>query len=87
MTTQLLFTASFGFALFCIGGLARTYMNLRLNRHLWHGQKGQSTERRYLQLIKQRKASIWPLVLTLVLVPLGIVILFGAIIWHNKHPS
>ncbi len=87
MTSQLVAMVSLGFALFVVGGLARTYMNLRLNRHLWRGQAGQSTERRYIRLIKERKAPVLPLVLTLTLMPLGIVLVFGAIVWHNKHPS
>jgi hypothetical protein len=76
---------SLGFLIFVVGGLARTYMNFRLNGHLWRGQSGQSTERRYGRLIKEGKAPVLPLVLAVTLMPLGIATVFGTIIWHNEH--
>lgn len=85
MSRQFVLMISLGFLLFIVGGLARTYMNFRLNGHLWRGQSGQSTERRYSRLIKAGKASVLPLVLAVTLMPLGIAMVFGTIIWHNKH--
>jgi hypothetical protein len=74
-----------GFATFCVGGLARTYMNVRLNKHLWRGQRGnRSTERRYLNLVREKAAPIWPLIMGPTLMLLGIAIVFGAIIHHNR---
>lgn len=85
MSRQFVLMISFGFLLFIIGGLARTYMNFRLNAHLWRGQSGQSTERRYSRLVKERKAPVLPLVLAVTLLPLGIAMVFGTVIWHNEH--
>lgn len=85
MSRQFALMISLGFLLFIIGGLARTYMNFRLNNHLWRGQGGQSTERRYSRLIKEKKAPVLPLILAVTLMPLGIAMVFGTIIWHNKH--
>jgi hypothetical protein len=85
MSRQFALMISLGFLFFVAGGLARTYMNLRLNGHLWRGQGGQSTERRYSRLIKEGKAPVLPLVLAVTLMPLGIAVVFGTIIWHNNH--
>lgn len=85
MPRQFALLISLGFLLFVAGWLARTYMNFRLNGHLWRGQSGQSTELRYSQLIKDGKAPVLPLVLAITLMPLGIAMVFGTIIWYNKH--
>jgi len=85
MSRPFVLMISLGFLLFTVGGLARTYMNFRLNDHLWRGQSGQSTERRYSRLIKERKAPVLPLVMAVTLMPLGVAMVFGTIIWHNKH--
>jgi NADH:ubiquinone oxidoreductase subunit 5 (subunit L)/multisubunit Na+/H+ antiporter MnhA subunit len=85
MSREFVLMISLGFFLFIIGGLARTYMNFRLNGHLWRGQGGQSTERKYSRLIKGRNAPVLPLVMAVTLMPLGIAMVFGTIIWHNRH--
>ena len=73
-----------GFAVFCIGILARTYMNRVLNNgRLWGVEKGRSTELRYLQLVRKRRAPAWPLTVSVICIPLGIAVMFGSILWNN----
>jgi len=74
-----------GFALFCIGGLARTYMNIALNNHFWRGQwrKG-STEGRYLHHIRNSGAPVWPLIIGPICMVLGVIVVFSAIVYHNR---
>jgi len=69
--------------MFCVGILARTYMNLTINKgQLWGGRRG-VTELAYARLIKERHAPTWPLIVTVVCVPIGIAVMFAAIAWNN----
>jgi hypothetical protein len=84
MSRSLLFIVALGFIVFCIGGLARTYMNLSLNKRSLPGeQKRRSTELRYKRLMKEHDAPAWPLFVAITCMPLGIVIIFFAIAWSN----
>jgi hypothetical protein len=73
-----------GFAVFLAGGLARAYMDFAANgRRMFYLLRRGSTESNYRKLIKERRASVWPLVLSSTCIPLGILIVFGSIIWNN----
>jgi hypothetical protein len=74
----------FGIVLFAIGVLTRTYMNVVIGRSPLSGSDARSTELRYKRLIKEKGAPVWPLAVTVVLLPLGILIAFAAIIWNNQ---
>jgi hypothetical protein len=73
-----------GFAIFCVGGVARAYMDFAA-----HGMKMFSdfrrgnTEVNYWRLVKQRRASAWPFFVDVVCIPLGVVVAFGSIIWSR----
>jgi hypothetical protein len=44
---------------------------------------GRNTELTYLQLVRKRQAPTWPLIVAATCIPLGIVVIFGAIPWNN----
>jgi hypothetical protein len=84
MSKSMLFAVAFGFIIFCIGALARTYMNLSLSKQSSLGdQKRRSTELRYRSMMKERSAPAWPLLVTITCIPLGILTIFFAIAWNN----
>jgi hypothetical protein len=71
-----------GFIIFTVGAAARIYMDLRLRGSSRVGMsRGGLTERNYRQLMKDQDVPRWPLVLSLSCIPLGVVLVFGAIIW------
>jgi hypothetical protein len=73
-----------GFAMFCVGGLARAYMDFAANgmRMFYDFRRG-NTESSYWKLIRERHAPAWPFILSVVFIPLGIAVVFGSIIWSN----
>ncbi len=89
---------AFGFLVFCVGGLARTYMNIRISQSIladdsWWRRAFQSTEVTYRRLVREqhdrnvwklsinaRNAPLWPLVVAIVCLPLGMVICFAAMV-------
>ncbi len=74
-----------GFVIFCVGGVARTYMNIRLNGwNLLRVTKSGSTERNYRQLVNERGAPAWPLFVSVPCILIGIILIFGAIIWTTR---
>ena len=78
------FILALGLIVSCIGVFARIYMDISLSHaHLSDSQKRRNTELRYFHLIKQRGVPAWPLVVAISCIPLGIVIIFGAIVWNN----
>jgi hypothetical protein len=78
----------FGIVLFGAGALARRYMNIVIKRSPRAGGSGsRSTERRYRRLITEQGARAWPLVVTVIFMPLGILLVFAAIIWSNQATS
>ena len=75
----------FGMFVFTVGVLTRTYMNAVISRSSRPDGSGtRSTELRYWRLIKEQGARVWPFWVTVVLMPLGILITFAAIIWSNR---
>jgi hypothetical protein len=75
----------FGIVLFAVGALTRTYMNVVIGRSpLSDGSGARSTELRYWRLIKAQGGRVWPLVVTVVFIPLGILVVFAAFIWSNQ---
>ena len=78
---------AFGFGLFVIGGLARTYMNIRIAQAQSNDTTTRSTEIRYMRLVRNNGASLWPLIIAVVLMPLGVILTFAAIIWNNYSPT
>lgn len=74
-----------GVLLFGIGAITRTYMNIMISRSpLSRSSGARSTELRYRRLIKEQGAQLWPLVVTIICIPLGIIVTFAAIIWNNQ---
>ena len=74
-----------GVLLFGIGGITRTYMNIVISRSSLLGGSGtRSTELRYKRLIKEQGGKVWPLVVTIICIPLGVLLVFAAIIWNNQ---
>jgi hypothetical protein len=72
-----------GFVIFCLGGLARTYMNISLDGWKSFVRSKELTEQRYRRLMKEQGAPAWPLIATVTFMPLGVVLVFGAIVWSN----
>src|ERR1035441_10603238 len=74
-----------GVLLFGIGAITRTYMNIMINRSpLPDGPGARSTELRYKRLIKEQGGKVWPLVVTIICIPLGVLLAFAAIICNNQ---
>jgi hypothetical protein len=77
-----------GFAVFCVGGVPRAYMDFAASgMKMFSDFRGGNTEVNYGRLVKQRRVRAWPFYVCVVCVPLGIVIVFGSILWSNhlKH--
>ena len=73
-----------GFGIFCVGGLARAYMDFAAHgMRMFSDFRRGNTEVSYWRLVKQRRAKVWPFVVCVVCIPLGIVVAFGSIIWSN----
>jgi type III secretory pathway component EscT len=73
----------FGGLLFIVGVLARSYMNIKIAQAQSNDSTTHSTQIRYMRLVRNNGASRWPLIIAVVLMPLGIILTFGAIIWSN----
>ena len=70
-----------GMMVFGVGGFARQYMVVRL-----YGWKGYLSSQReltdkYRALVRGEGAPSWPLVMSPLCIALGIIIIFGAILW------
>ena len=74
----------FGMVLFAVGAATRAHMNTAIRRSpLLQDPGTRSTEVRYWRLIKEQGATVWPLVVTVVFIPLGVLVAFAAIIFAN----
>jgi hypothetical protein len=73
-------TCVFGFTVFALGGFARQYMVVRL--YGWGGYLSSQRDliKKYRDLIRSHRAPSWPIGLSFVCIPLGFVIIFGAIL-------
>jgi hypothetical protein len=60
-------------------------MNVRLKGWNLLRSPGGSTEKRYMRLMHEQGAPAWPLFVTILCIPLGIAVFFGAIVWFNIH--
>jgi hypothetical protein len=88
MPYRFVFMLVFGVVLFVVGALTRAYMNIVISRSPLSSSSGvRSTELRYKRLIREQGARVWPLVVTIVFIPLGILIAFAAVIWNNLATS
>lgn len=73
-----------GFALFCVGGAARAYMDFAAHgKRVFYDLKRGNTEVNYWRLVKVRRAPVWPLFVSSIGILLGFATAFGSIIWHN----
>jgi hypothetical protein len=73
-----------GFGVFIVGGLARAYMDFAANgRRMFYLVRRGKTESNYWKLVKERRAPVWPLLLSSICIPLGILVFLGSIIWNN----
>ena len=84
MAERFVLMLAFGVVVFIIGGLARTYMNLKIAQAQSNDPTTRSTEIRYMRLVRSKGASLWPLIIAVVLMPLGVILTFAAIIWNNR---
>lgn len=73
-----------GFAIFCVGGVARAYMDFSANgMKMFSDFRRGNTELAYWKLVKEGHAPVLPFFLSVVCIPLGVVIAFGSILWSN----
>jgi uncharacterized membrane protein (DUF485 family) len=73
-----------GFVSFSLGGFARQYMVVRL-----HGRSGYLSSQRdlteqYRGLIRSQNAPSWPIAVSFLCLPLGTIIVFGAILLSSQ---
>jgi hypothetical protein len=84
MSTRFALMLALNFVIFGFGGLARLYMNHQIRQMLLpNGSRIRFTERSYIQLIKEKRAQTWPLIMAAICIPLGVIIAFAAVIWSN----
>jgi hypothetical protein len=69
-----------GFLVFSLGGFARQYMVVRL--YGWNGylSSQRNLTRKYRALVQGQSAPMWPIGVSLLCIPLGIAIVFAAIL-------
>ena len=72
--------ALLGFVVFCIGGFARMYMVVRINGWSGYLSSQRNLITNYRKLISQQAAPIWPLVVSVTCMPLGLAIVFAVIL-------
>jgi len=72
-----------GLGIACVGLGCRGYMDLCLRRHGRYRGWKHNTEREYFRLMKELKVPRWPLFAAIIFVPLGMILMFGAIIYSN----
>ena len=86
LSGKLPFSIAIEFIVFCIGGAARVYMDFSVNgwRAAYDFKRG-NTGSTYWQLVKQQSVPAWPLLLSVTCIPLGVLIMFEAIIRVNLH--
>jgi hypothetical protein len=85
MSNRFVLMLASGLIIFVIGALSRTYMNILISQSpLSDGPKTSSTELRYRRLIKEKGARAWPLLVTVLCVPLGMLLAFAAIVGSNR---
>jgi hypothetical protein len=69
-----------GFAVFSIGGIARMNMVIRLNGWAGYLSRQKNLTKNYRLLMEKEDAPGWPIIVSSVCSPLGIVIVFSAIL-------
>jgi hypothetical protein len=69
-----------GIVVFWIGGMARMYMVVRLQGWAGYLSSQKNLTKRYRLLIETKHAPRWPMIVSSVCLPLGVVIVFGAIL-------
>jgi len=85
MRSQFVLVLIAGVFLFGVGALTRRHMNIVIGRSpAARGSATRSTEIRYARLVAQRGAGIWPLIVTVVCIPVGVLLAFGAVIMNNR---
>jgi hypothetical protein len=78
----------FGVAIFCVGGISRAYMNMKIEQAFpKEGFQIRFTESWYQRLVKDAGASKLPLVLALVCIPLGMILAMGAVLLSGHMNS
>jgi hypothetical protein len=74
-----------GFAISCVGIVSRTYMDFSAHgRKMFTDFQRGNNQVNYWRRFKQRRASVWPFFVSIVCIPVGIIIVFGSIIWSNQ---
>ncbi len=72
-----------GIAVFCIGATARMYMVVRLNGWAGYLSRQKNLIKNYRLLIENEHASWWPIIVSSACLPLGVMIVFGAILFSK----
>jgi hypothetical protein len=72
-----------GFGIACVGFIALNYVNFSLQNTLGFRGFRSLTRGEYWRAVKKRRGSPWPLITASICIPLGIVIVFGTIIYNN----
>lgn len=72
-----------GIAVFCIGVAARMYMVIRLNGWAGYLSRQKNLTKNYRLLIENERASRWPILESGACLPLGVVIVFSAILFSK----
>jgi hypothetical protein len=84
LTDRFSLSIATGFIVFCIGGVARAYMDFAVNGwKMFYVLRRGNTELAYWRLRRQQQAPAWPLFVALTCMPLGIIILVGSIIFSD----
>jgi hypothetical protein len=74
------FECLLGLAVFSLGGFAIQYMVVRLNGWSGYLSSQRDLKERYRALVRNHNAPSWPIAVSFLCIPLGIVIVFGAIL-------
>ncbi len=69
-----------GLVIFGVGALARTYMNLQIRKFMPSRSAWASTEIGYWRLVKEKRALVWPLIVTVICLPVGVITGFASVI-------
>jgi hypothetical protein len=69
--------------IFLCGGVARTYENFKISQSSVRDWDTWITERRYMRLVRESGAPLWPVVVASICLPLGMLVGFASAIWFG----
>lgn len=74
---------SIGAVIFLAGTIARTYENIKISQSSVHNWDTWVTERRYMRLVREEGAPLWPVIIASICLPLGMLVGFVSAIWFG----